>query len=71
MEQRVTAWRQEADRLGAQLEALSPLRVLERGYSVALGSDGTALKYRKDFSPGDRITLRVVDGEVPARVEEE
>ena len=71
LEQRVTGWRQQADRLGAQLEALSPLRVLERGYSVALGSEGTVLKYCKDFSPGDRITLRVVDGKVPARVEEE
>lgn len=71
LEQRVVGWRQEADRLGAQLEALSPLRVLERGYSVAVGSDGAILKYRADFVPGDRITLRVVDGSVPARVEEE
>ena len=71
LEQRVTGWRREADRLGAQLEALSPLRVLERGYSVALSADGAVLKYREDFSPGDRITLRVVDGKIPARVEEE
>jgi exodeoxyribonuclease VII large subunit len=71
IEHRVTAWQGEADRLGAQLEALSPLRVLERGYSVALAPDGTVLKYRKDFVPGGRITLRVVDGTVPARVEDE
>ena len=70
MEQLVTAWRRHADRLGAELEALSPLRVLGRGYSMALAADGAVLKQRNQFRPGDRFTLRVVDGHVPARVED-
>ena len=36
----------------AQLEALSPLRVLARGYSVAQDDDGRVLKRVADFPPG-------------------
>jgi exodeoxyribonuclease VII large subunit len=56
--------------LGAQLEALSPLRVLARGYAVATGVAGQVLRRKADFAPGAGFTLRVADGEVPARVEE-
>ncbi|HXE58605.1 MAG TPA: exodeoxyribonuclease VII large subunit [Gemmatimonadales bacterium] len=57
------------ERLGAQLDALSPLRCLERGYAVARGPDGRLLRRRADFAPGSRFSLRVADGEVDARVE--
>jgi exodeoxyribonuclease VII large subunit len=56
-------------RLAAQLDALSPLRVLERGYAVPSGPDGHVLKRRADFVPGEPFTLRVTDGAVDARVE--
>ncbi len=58
-----------ADRLGASLEALSPLKVLERGYSVARAEDGHVLKAVADFPAGRNFRLRVVDGEVHARSE--
>jgi exodeoxyribonuclease VII large subunit len=58
------------DRLGAQLDALSPLRVLARGYAVARHGDGRLLRRRADFRPGDPFRLRVTDGDVPARVED-
>ena len=58
-------------RLAAQLDALSPLRVLERGYAVPTAADGHVLKRRADFAPGARFNLRVADGGVPARVEPE
>jgi exodeoxyribonuclease VII large subunit len=61
--------RRRLDQLGAQLDALSPLRVLERGYSVARGADGRVLRRRDDFPPGQIFRLRVQDGEIPARVE--
>ena len=61
--------RHRADRLAAQLDALSPLRILDRGYAVPVGGDGRVLKRRADFAPGDRFRLRVADGEVAARVE--
>ena len=61
--------RRALDRLAAQLEALSPLRVLGRGYSVARLPDGTVVRRRAQVPPGSRFTLRVSDGELPARRE--
>ncbi len=61
--------RHRADRLAAQLDALSPLRILERGYAVPVGPDGHVLKRRADFAPGAPFRLRVADGDVAARVE--
>jgi exodeoxyribonuclease VII large subunit len=61
--------RRDLERLGAQLDALSPLRVLERGYSVARSPDGRVLRRLGDFPAGRDFTLRVVDGEVRARVD--
>ena len=61
--------RHRADRLAGQLDALSPLRILGRGYAVPVGSDGHVLKRRAEFAPGTTFRLRVADGDVPARVE--
>lgn len=58
-----------ADRLAAQLNALSPLRVLDRGYAVPLDLGGRVLKHTADFIPNSSFRLRVADGEVGARVE--
>jgi exodeoxyribonuclease VII large subunit len=57
------------ERLGAQLNALSPLRVLGRGYALAVAEEGRVLKRRADFVTGQLFRLRVSDGDVPARVE--
>lgn len=67
---RLTRQSDRLSRLGAQLDALSPLRVLARGYAVARGSDGRVLRRRGDFAPGDPFRLRIVDGEIGVRVEE-
>jgi exodeoxyribonuclease VII large subunit len=68
-DRRVQAARASADRLGAALDALSPLRVLERGFAVARDETGRVLRRAADFAPGDRFRLRVVDGEIHSRVE--
>jgi exodeoxyribonuclease VII large subunit len=57
------------DRLAAQLDALSPLRVLGRGYAVPMNEAGRVLKRRADFAPNESFRLRVADGDVRARVE--
>jgi exodeoxyribonuclease VII large subunit len=52
----------------ARLDALSPLKVLARGYAVARDENGRVLKQVKQFPSGADFTLRVTDGEVDARV---
>ena len=57
------------DRLAAQLQALSPLKVLGRGYAVPISEAGRVLKCRADFIKDEPFRLRVADGDVRARVE--
>jgi exodeoxyribonuclease VII large subunit len=61
--------RHDLQRMAAQLDALSPLRVLERGYSVARDQDGRVLRRVAQFVPGLPFGLRVSDGDVSARVD--
>jgi exodeoxyribonuclease VII large subunit len=53
---------------GSRLEALSPLKVLARGYSVTLGPAGTALRSVADVAAGDRIRTRLQRGELTSQV---
>ena len=55
--------------LAAALDALSPLKVLGRGYSIARTPDGTVLTEVKQAPPGTQFRLRLTDGELPCRVE--
>jgi exodeoxyribonuclease VII large subunit len=61
----------QLERLGAQLDALSPLRILQRGYAVPVTREGRVLKRQAEFLPGEPFRLRVADGDVSARVEPE
>jgi exodeoxyribonuclease VII large subunit len=54
-------------RLAAGLDALSPLKVLGRGYAIAQGPKGV-VKSVAHVSPGDELRLRVSDGEIPCEV---
>ena len=56
--------------LAASLDAMSPLKVLGRGYAIAQKGDGTVLSSVKDSAPGDRFTLRLSDGTLDCRAEE-
>ncbi len=66
---RLAARQADLSRLGASLDALSPLKVLDRGYSVARDAEGRVLRRVADFPAGRAFRLRVTDGEVPARSE--
>jgi exodeoxyribonuclease VII large subunit len=71
MEQMLVRRRHAVERLAAQLDALSPLRVLERGFSMATDAEGRVLRRLADFPAGRAFWLRVSDGQVTARVEQE
>jgi exodeoxyribonuclease VII large subunit len=52
-----------------RLDALSPLKILGRGYALAKDAQGRVLRRVAQLPPGLAFRLRVSDGEVPARVE--
>ena len=54
----------------ASLDAMSPLKVLERGYAIAQRTDGAILREAKTISAGDALRLRLWKGTVVCRVEE-
>jgi exodeoxyribonuclease VII large subunit len=68
-ETRLAARQADLSRLGASLDALSPLKVLDRGFAVARDEGGKVLRRVVDFPPGGAFRLRVTDGEVAARAE--
>nr|WP_066831889.1 exodeoxyribonuclease VII large subunit [Collinsella ihumii] len=50
----------------ASLDALSPLKVLARGYSIAYGPSGVVTS-AADVKPDDELRIRLADGDVRAR----
>ena len=67
MQQRLAADRERFAKRAAALDAMSPLKVLGRGY--ALVKNGQKLvKSTNDAKPGDRLTLQLSDGTLPAIV---
>ena len=68
-ERSLHAGRQRFVSLAAALDAMSPLRVLTRGYAIAADSDGNCIKSIDDISAGDRISLALSDGSAECLVE--
>ena len=55
--------------LASSLDAMSPLRVLSRGYTVASKTAGETVKQVSELNKGDKIKLRFSDGEAGCVVE--
>ena len=70
MERTLSLQRQRTARLAAALDAMSPLKVLGRGYAIARKEDGTLLTRTEDAVAGERFELRVSDGSIPCRVDD-
>ncbi len=66
------AWSSRAARLDAlerELKAVSPLRVLDRGFSVTMSADGRVVRTAGQVRPGERLTTRLADGQVESVVD--
>lgn len=62
--------RQQADAAAAQLESLSPLAVLGRGYSLTQRlPDGQVVRAAAELAPGQQISTRFARGQAVSRVE--
>ena len=65
-----SAKRREFVRLAASLDAMSPLKVLGRGYAIAADDKGQLVRSVSNIKPDDKIRLSVSDGVIKCRVEE-
>jgi exodeoxyribonuclease VII large subunit len=70
MQKRTSFGKQALAKLAGKLDSLSPLAVLERGYSIASLEDGGILKESEQAAPGDPIRVRLHRGTLRCRVTE-
>ena len=61
---------QRLSTLTAALQALSPLEVLGRGYSMTLSEDGRVVRSTGQLARGDKLITVLSEGRVISRVEE-
>ncbi len=60
--------KQQFVRAVSKLDAMSPLKVLTRGYALVHGPDGEVLRSVRVVNPNDKITVRLTDGTLTAAV---
>lgn len=68
-ERSLSAKKQSFVQLAAGLEAMSPLKVLARGYAIAENAQGRAVKSVHEIAQGDRLSLSFADGGAECLVE--
>ena len=68
LERTLSARRERLGRLSAALDAMSPLKVLGRGYSIALKEGGGVIASVKDAGPGETFVLKVSDGQFDCEI---
>ena len=66
---KLSACRSDYLRLCEKLDALSPLSVLARGYGAVYSEEGEVLISVKSVEVGDRLNVRLSDGEIEAVAE--
>ncbi|HBA83446.1 MAG TPA: exodeoxyribonuclease VII large subunit [Verrucomicrobia bacterium] len=59
---------QDLKRLSAQLTALSPLAVLDRGFSITRRQNGDLVRGIEGIAPGEVLQTQVADGYIKSRV---
>ena len=53
----------------AKLDSLSPLKTLTRGYSIVTEQDGKIIKSVNDLNSGEKVNLRLSDGQKTATID--
>ncbi|TAM01321.1 MAG: exodeoxyribonuclease VII large subunit, partial [Pusillimonas sp.] len=62
---------QRRTRLSASLltlQALSPTKILERGYAIVRGAHGEVVRNALDLDKGDRLNLELAQGSADVKV---
>lgn len=68
MKARLAHDRASLEQLSGRLNALSPVKILERGYALVFDSNGQLVKDAAQLAPGDQISARVCRGTLTAEV---
>ncbi len=68
--QKMSFCRQRLQSTLGRLEALDPIAVLVRGYSISTDGEGKVISSVKELTVGDNIKIRLSDGEAMASVTE-
>ena len=68
MDHRLKSVRERLAKASASLEALSPLSILSRGYTLTENAEGELLRRASEVQPGDTIRTRFDDGIVESQV---
>ncbi len=69
LERVFSEYRERLGRFAAGLDAMSPLKVLGRGYAIARREDGQLMDSVQEVDVGDRFELRLSDGFLDCLVE--
>jgi len=69
--QRLERHQRELAAVAARLESLSPLNILQRGYSLTRTVEGKVVREAESVLPGDRIVTRLAAGEIISIVVED
>lgn len=70
MQGQLRSQRQQLGALATQLQIVSPLATLGRGYSILLDERGQAVRSAAQTQPGQRLKARLSEGELDVRVED-
>ena len=66
---KISKSRERYAHLAASLDAMSPLKVLGRGYAIAHRADGSVIKAKSNVKSGDRIKIQLQKDEINCVVE--
>ena len=69
LERELAGKRRSFETLGASLDAMSPLRVLSRGYSIAEDQKGSVVRSVEELAVGGSLSVRLRDGRADCLVE--
>ncbi len=61
--------REQMGNMAAKLDALSPLKVIKRGYAIPMDEEGNVIKSVKNMKPDTEFDLKMSDGTAHCRVE--
>lgn len=70
LERTVAQNRERLAGLAAALDAMSPMKVLGRGYAIARDGEGRVLSSVKQTGAGETLSLRLADGSLRCHVDE-